>query len=135
MMWPLDQGAIAPSLIVRLGSGITSSSSTSSWVPRPVHSGHAPNGELNENDRGSSSSNWLPSYKHTKCSLNIRSRSGSSSGKSTKSSVTKPEERRSAVSILSVNRRAASALTARRSTTTSMVCFSCFLSFGASSRL
>ena len=33
-----------------------SSSSTSSFVPIPAHSGHAPNGELKENDRGSNSS-------------------------------------------------------------------------------
>ena len=38
------------------GSGTTSSGSTSLRVPMPVHSGQAPNGELNENDRGSSSS-------------------------------------------------------------------------------
>ena len=37
-------------------SGIMSSSSTSSFVPIPVHSGHAPKGELKENERGSSSS-------------------------------------------------------------------------------
>ncbi len=51
-----DQGAIAPSYIEIESSGMSSSSSTSSFVPIPVHSGHAPNGELNENDLGSNSS-------------------------------------------------------------------------------
>ncbi len=56
-MWPLDQGPIAPSARVIDGSLTMSSGSTSIRVPRPVHSGQAPNGELKENDRGSSSSN------------------------------------------------------------------------------
>ena len=34
-----------------------SSLSTSSFVPIPEQSAHAPNGELKENDRGSNSSN------------------------------------------------------------------------------
>ena len=53
---PCAQGWIAPSASERSSSGTTSSGSTSLRVPRPVHSGQAPNGELNENDRGSSSS-------------------------------------------------------------------------------
>ena len=56
-MWPDAQGAIAPSSRDKVGSGITKSGSTSFLLPRPVHSGQAPNGELNENDRGSNSSN------------------------------------------------------------------------------
>lgn len=43
-----------------------------------------------------------------------------------------PPERPRAVSTESVRRRLALSLTVRRSTTTSMVCFSCFLSFGGS---
>ena len=35
-----------------------------SRVPRPVHVGHAPCGELNEKLRGSSSSIIVPSYGH-----------------------------------------------------------------------
>ena len=54
---PLDQGAIAPSLMDRLSSGTTNSASTSNFVPIPEHSGQAPNGELKENERGSNSSN------------------------------------------------------------------------------
>jgi hypothetical protein len=44
------------------GSGMSSAGSISSFVPRPVHVGHAPCGELNENERGSSSSIVKPSY-------------------------------------------------------------------------
>ena len=47
---------MAPSARLASGSGTTSSGSTSLRVPMPVHSGQAPNGELNENERGSSSS-------------------------------------------------------------------------------
>ncbi|CAM5364770.1 hypothetical protein SANTM175S_04201 [Streptomyces antimycoticus] len=43
-----------------------------------------------------------------------------------------PPERPSAVSTESVSRRLALSFTVRRSITTSMVCFSCFFSFGGS---
>ncbi len=59
----------------------------------PVHSGQAPNGELNENDRGSSASNDSPSSTQARCSENVRSRCGSSSGRSTKSRTTRPPAR------------------------------------------
>ena len=117
----------------RSGSGTISSGSTSFFVPRPVHSGQAPYGALKENDRGSRSSiasGW--SLGQARCSENLRSRCSSSSGRSTKSSSTMPEASLSAVSIESVRRCLALALTESRSTTTSMVCFSCFLSFGGS---
>ena len=65
----LDHGWIAPSLSDLLGSGMINSGSTSIRVPRPEHVGQAPNGELNENDRGSSSSNESPSSRHARCSL------------------------------------------------------------------
>ena len=46
---PTDtQRALLPRLL--LGSGISSAGSISSFVPRPVHAGQAPCGELNEND-------------------------------------------------------------------------------------
>ena len=102
----------------------------------PVHSGQAPNGELNENDRGSSSSidsGW--SLGQASFSENRRSRSGSSSVGSTKSRTSRPPARPSAVSTESVSRRLATvvgALAASRSTTTSMVCLSFFSSFGGS---
>jgi hypothetical protein len=56
LRWTWSTRSFASSRL-RLGSGTTSSGSTSIRVPRPVQSGHAPYGELNENDRGSSSSN------------------------------------------------------------------------------
>ena len=43
-----------------------------------------------------------------------------------------PPDSPSAVSTESVSRRFALSLTVRRSTTTSIVCFSCFFSFGGS---
>ena len=113
-------------------SGIMSSSSTSSFVPIPVHSGHAPNGELNENERGSNSSNERLQSWQARCSLNVRSLSAPFA--STKSNNTIPDANRSAVSIESVKRDFDSALALRRSTTTSIVCFSCFFNFGASLR-
>ena len=47
-----------------LGSPRMSSSVTSRRVPRPLHAGHAPNGELNEKCRGSSSGNEIPQTGH-----------------------------------------------------------------------
>ena len=125
---------MAPSRTLNSAFGTTKSGSTSRRVPKPVHSGHAPNGELKEKDRGSSSSNETPHFMQARCSLNIRSRLGSFSDRSMKSRTTTPLDRRSAVSTESVKRRRDSALTARRSTTTSILCFSCFLSIGTSSR-
>ena len=58
------QMARAPSAIDLLRSGMIRSTSNSSRMPSPVHSGQAPWGELNENERGSSSSNVVPSYAH-----------------------------------------------------------------------
>ena len=49
-------GAIAPSFSESEGSGMTSSGSASYVVPSPLHTLHAPYGELNENDRGASTS-------------------------------------------------------------------------------
>ena len=126
---------MAPSRRDFVGSGMIKSGSTSIRVPRPEQVGQAPNGELNEKDRGSSSSNDKPSSRHARCSLKVRSRPSSPSGRSTKSNVTVPFDRRNAVSTESVRRRLASGLTARRSITTSIVCFSCFFSFGGSAKL
>ena len=106
------------------------SSSTSSFVPIPVHSGHAPNGELKENERGSNSSNERLQSWQARCSLNVRSLSAPLA--STKSRRTIPEANLRAVSIESVRRDLDSGLALKRSTTTSMVCFSCFFNFGAS---
>ena len=95
-----------------------------------MQSGQAPHGELNENDRGSSSSKDRSSYRQARCSEYIRSRCGPDSGRSTKSSTTTPPDRPSAVSTESVSRRRADSFTDSRSTTTSMVCFSYFFRAG-----
>src|SRR5436309_3654579 len=55
LTWPPLHTSIAPSARVLSGSDTTSSGSTSIRVPRPVQSGQAPQGELNENDRGRAS--------------------------------------------------------------------------------
>src|SRR6185503_12292004 len=52
--WPLH-GTIAPSKMLLDLFGMTSSGSNSVLIPSPLHSLHAPNGELNENVRGSRS--------------------------------------------------------------------------------
>ena len=91
---------------------------------------------LNENDRGSSSSvSMVWSLGHDIFSENFSSRPGSLAGRSTKSRTTSPLASRSAVSTESVSRRLDDALTASRSTTTSMVCFFCLSSLGGSSRV
>ena len=83
---------MAPSPRVACGSGTTSSGSTSIRVPRPWHAGQAPNGELNENDRGSSSSVSMScSLGQASCSENVSSRCGSFGvGRSTKSRIDQP---------------------------------------------
>ena len=93
----------------------------------------APNGELKENDRGSSSSvSMVCSLGQAIRSENRISRPGSLASRSTKSKTTSPLASRSAVSTESVSRRLLEALTASRSTTTSMVCFFCLSSLGGS---
>ena len=102
----------------------------------PVHSGQAPNGLLNENERGSTSSiasGW--SLGQAIFSENRRSRSGSLASRSTNSTTSTPPASPSAVSTESVSRRldaGSSPLATSRSTTTSMVCLSCFSSLGGS---
>jgi len=64
-----DHGTSAPSATLRSRSGITRSASITSCVPIPVQVGHAPCGELNEKERGSSSSIVVPSYGHEYRSL------------------------------------------------------------------
>ena len=63
-MFACDEGSrvfqpvawIGSSRRLLLQSGMTSCGSTFIRVPRPEHVGHAPNGLLNENSRGSSAS-------------------------------------------------------------------------------
>ncbi len=50
---------MTPSAMLSDGSPSSSASSTDMRVPRPEHSGQAPNGALNENVRGSISVSWI----------------------------------------------------------------------------
>ena len=127
-------GAIALSASERPGSGITSSGSTSMRVPSPSHSAQAPNGELNEKLRGSSSSKLSPSSMHARCSLKVDCRCGSSGSRSTRSITTTPPPSRNAVSTVSVRRRLPDFLATSRSTTTEIECLTCLRSLGTSSK-
>ena len=129
--WLPAQGAIAPSEILKPSSGITRSWSISSFVPIPEHSGQAPNGELNEKERGSNSSNERLQSWQARCSLYVCIFSWPALA-STKSRRTIPVESLSAVSIESVRRDLDSAFAVKRSMTTSIVCFSCFFNLGGS---
>ncbi len=130
---PAAHGATAPSPSDFSSSGTISSGSTSSRVPSPVHSGQAPNGELNENDRGSSSSiDSGCSLGQASFSENRRSRSLAFAGRSTMSSRSRPPARPRAVSTESVSRRLADGLTLSRSTTTSIECLYFLSSLGGS---
>ena len=57
-------GTIAPSKIDFVLSGITKSGSNSILTPNPLHWLHIPNGELNENVRGSNSPTVIPQCGH-----------------------------------------------------------------------
>lgn len=137
---PCAHGAMAPWATERSGSGTSSSGSTSSSVPMPVQVGQAPNGLLNENDRGSISSiaiAWLLGQAIFSEKRRSRTASGSLSSTSTNSTSSTPAASRRAVSTESVSRRLApvsSPLATSRSTTTSIVCLYCFSSFGGSDR-
>src|ERR1051325_6340047 len=71
--WPLGspQGRITPSRMEILGSPSSSSSETRRRVPSPPQVGHAPNGELNEKWRGSSSGSEIPQTAQPYFSENI----------------------------------------------------------------
>ena len=88
-------------------------------VPKPSQTGHAPNGLLNENRRGSSSAT-ARSHSGQEC-LAENTRSGCSPFIHDKIAISPPK--RSAVSKLSAIRLPRSSRTLKRSTTTSMVCF------------
>ena len=64
-------GRITPSRMEMLGSPSTRSAFTSRRVPTPWQSGQAPNGELNENCRGSSSGSDRPQTGHAKRSEKV----------------------------------------------------------------
>ena len=61
---PQPDARIAPCLMDSLGLGMMRSGSTRFCMPRPVHTGHAPYGLLNENMRGVSSSIEMPQSSH-----------------------------------------------------------------------
>ena len=60
----LEPNAFTPSYKVLFLSGIIKSSSILIKYPIPVHSGHAPNGLLNENILGDNSSKLTPQSGH-----------------------------------------------------------------------
>ena len=130
----LPHGAIAPSLKDLSVSGTTSAGSIFSCSPSPSHAGHAPNGLLNENSRGSISGMVKPETGQANLAEKV-SRLGSSPSftLSANSATAIPSARPSAVSKLSASRCSIPALMTIRSTTTSMSCFSFLSSFGGSS--
>ncbi len=80
---------MTPSLSVSSGSPTSSSASTDILVPRPEHSGQAPNGALNEKVRGSISVSWIGwSFGQESFSLKVRQAAGPS--RSTKLIVHEP---------------------------------------------
>ena len=108
---------IAPSSILRLSSGIISSASNSILYPSPKHSGHAPNGLLNEKLLGSISSTLIPQSGHEKLWLKFI---GSLPITST---VISPSASFNVVSIESVSLFCIPSLIESRSTTISILCF------------
>ena len=52
----------APSITESVGSWMMRFGSTSSFVPRPLHSGHIPSGELKLNSCGDSSGKLIPQW-------------------------------------------------------------------------
>ena len=122
-----------PSLNERFLSGIIKSSSNSIFSPKPVHSGHAPNGLLNEKSRGCISGNETPQSGHAlfcekKCSLSAAFSPGR-----LRATTKIPFALFSAVSTESAKRRRTSAPMTMRSITNSIVCFFCLSSLIGSS--
>ncbi|GBC80027.1 hypothetical protein HRbin09_01255 [bacterium HR09] len=109
--------ATAPAAKERCGSRMSFPGSISCTLPRPVHEGQAPWGELKEKRRGESSAREKPHWGQA-----WREESTNSS-RSLGAIRTNPSPTRRAVSRESARRWARSWRTSRRSTTTSMVCF------------
>ncbi len=103
-----------------LGSPRISSAFTSRRVPTPWQSGQAPNGELNENCRGSSSGSERPQTGQANRSEKTTDRG---SGPSYRTASTRPSEVLSAVSTESLSRPRSVIRTTSRSTTTAMSWF------------
>ncbi len=133
---PLAHGSTAPSRMVSEGSGMIRSGSISARVPSPWQSVQKPSGVLKEKFWGASSPKERPqawqafsSEKKRSCFLYS---SGSMPGPtfcslSASATTSVPLPSRSAVSTESVSRERIPSFTTRRSTTSSMSCFS-FLS-------
>src|SRR5919108_5906843 len=118
-----DHGLIAPSSMLFDLSGIINSGSNSILMPRPLHSLHAPNGELNENVRGSKSPSEIPQRgQELRCEYIV-------SLLSTETTTT-PLPTLSADCIESKSLLFSSADGLSLSTITSMVCFFCLSSRG-----
>src|ERR671922_1066470 len=116
-------GFIAPSSKLLDLSGIIKSGSNSILMPRPLHSLHAPNGELNENVRGSKSPREIPQRgQELRCEYIV-------SLLSTETTTT-PLPTLSADCIESKSLLFSSADGLSLSTITSMVCFFCLSSLG-----
>jgi hypothetical protein len=112
-----------------LASGITSSGSKNSVIPRPSQAGQAPKGLLKENRRGSTSSMVKPETGQANLAEKVV-RSPFFLASSVKA---RPSARCSAVSKESARRVSMPSRTMRRSTTTSMSCFFFLSSAGAAS--
>ena len=130
---PTARSSLAPSASVRDGSGTTGSRVDLHPGAQPrCGPGRRPHGELNEHEarlqliRTTGRRTGRPGARRTSAR-----RCGSSSSRSTKSITTTPPDSASAVSTESVSLRRASGLTASRSITTSMSCFSYFFSTGS----
>ncbi len=131
-LWPIDHGAMAPSSRLISGSGTTRSGSTSLRMPRPVHSGQAPYGELNEKDRGSGRRSTADARWGTPLlgepPLAVGSVLVAIDEVQHDDPVGQTQCRLDGVGEPLLR----AALTVRRSTTTSMSCFSCFFNLGGS---
>ncbi len=118
--------AMAPSFMLNEVSGIRRSGSNSILYPSPAHTGHAPNGLLNEKLLGSISSMLTPQSGQAKFLLKFICSPPCTS------TVKSPSESCSAVSMESASRDESPLLTMSLSTTISMSCFT-FLSSSISS--
>ena len=116
-----------------LGSPSTRSALTSRRVPTPWQSGQAPNGELKENWRGSSSGSDSPQTGQANRSENTTD-SRSAGLRPWRTTSTIPSVVLSAVSIESASRDRSPARTTSRSTTTAMSWFWRRLSVGTALR-
>ena len=94
---------MTPSARLSVGSPSSRSASTDIRVPRPEHSGQAPNGALNEKVRGSISVSCT-GWPFGQDSFSLKVRQAASPSSSTKLIATRPSVSRSAVSSESVRR-------------------------------